>query len=77
MEVTKDPQAMSNNYFIAVDHLEWGETKVARFPSDFSETPASWRRRAPRFGEHTNEIPSELGYLADEIKTLKKEGIIL
>jgi len=71
-----DPQAMSNNYFIEVDHPEWGKTKVAGFPWDFSETPASWRRRAPRLGEPTNEILSELGYLADDLKALKKEGII-
>ena len=77
MEVTKDPQAMSNNYFIEVDHPEWGRLKVAGFPWDFSETPASWRRRAPHFGEHTNEILSELGYRAEEIKSLKEEGIIL
>lgn len=76
MEVTRDPQAMSNNYFIEVDHPEWGKTKMAGFPWDFSETPASWRRRAPHLGEHTNEILSELGYQADEIKILKKEGII-
>jgi crotonobetainyl-CoA:carnitine CoA-transferase CaiB-like acyl-CoA transferase len=77
MEVTEDPQAMGNNYFIEVDHPEWGRSKVAGFPWDFSETPASWRRRAPRLGEHTNEILSELGYRADEIETFKKEGIIL
>lgn len=76
MEVTKDPQALSNSYFIEVDHPEWGLTKVAGFPWDFSETPASWRRRAPGFGEHTHEILSELGYPADEIEALKKDGTI-
>jgi CoA:oxalate CoA-transferase len=77
MEVTNDPQAVANNYFIEADHPEWGRLKVAGFPWDFSETPASWRRRAPHLGEHTQDILSELGYGADEIETLKKEGIIL
>jgi crotonobetainyl-CoA:carnitine CoA-transferase CaiB-like acyl-CoA transferase len=77
MEVTRDDQAMSNNYFVEVGHPEWGKLKVAGFPWDFSETPASWRRRAPHLGEHTDEILSELGYQGEDIRRLKQEGVIL
>jgi len=77
MEVTRDPQAAANEYFMEVDHPEWGRLKVAGFPWSFSQTPASWRRRAPRFGEHTNEILSGLGYGADEIRELREESIIM
>ena len=76
-EVTSDPQAMANHYFVEVDHPEWGEIKMVGFPWDFSETPATCHRRAPHLGEHTNEILSELGYSTDEVKALKEEGIIL
>ncbi len=75
-EVTTDPQALANNYFIDVDHPEWGGIRMTGFPWDFSETPASWRRKAPGFGEHNKEILSELGYTADEIRDLKEEGVI-
>ena len=76
-EVTHDSQAMANQYFVEVDHPEWGKVKMVGFPWDFSETPASCRCRAPHLGEHTNEILSELGYDTDDIMTLKEEGVIL
>ena len=75
-EVTGDPQAMANHYFIEVDHPECGPMKMTGFPWDFSETPASWRREAPRFGQHTDEILSEVGYTPDEIKGFRQREVI-
>ena len=54
----------------------WGKTKVVGFPWMFSETPASWRREAPEFSQHTEEILMELGYTWDDIAKLKDEGVI-
>jgi crotonobetainyl-CoA:carnitine CoA-transferase CaiB-like acyl-CoA transferase len=75
-EVTQDEQALANNYFINIQHPEWGEMKMVGFPWDFSETPASWRREAPAFGQHTEEILLALGYNNDDITQLKKEGVV-
>jgi crotonobetainyl-CoA:carnitine CoA-transferase CaiB-like acyl-CoA transferase len=74
IEVVNDLQASANNYFISVDHPAWGTTKVIGFPWDFSETPASWRREAPEFGQHTEEILLELGYTWEDITHFKEEG---
>lgn len=76
MEVANDPQALTNNYFIYIDHPVWGKIKVIGFPWDFSETPASWRREAPEFGQHTEEILLELGYTWDDVERFKIEEVI-
>jgi len=75
-EVTKDVQAFANNYFIDVEHPEWGAIKMVGFPWEFSETPAAWRREAPGFGKHTEEVLSELGYSKDDIADLRQGGVI-
>jgi len=75
-EVTRDPQAIANQYFIPVEHPKWGPIKMTGFPWDFSDTPASWRRRAPEFGEHNVEILEELGYDKKKIASLREAGII-
>jgi len=76
LEVSTDPQANANNYFISVDHPVWGKTNMVGFPWDFSETPASWRREAPAFGQHTEEILSALGYPKDQIANFRRDGVI-
>ena len=49
---------------------------LAPTPVDLSETPGRFRHRAPTLGEHTDAILGELGYGADEIRTLREEKVI-
>lgn len=76
-EVVNDPQVLANNYVIDIDHPTQGPTRTMGFPWYLSDTPASWRRKAPDLGEHTEEVLQEVGYSADYIAELKKEGVIL
>jgi CoA:oxalate CoA-transferase len=76
-EVVDDPQALANNYVNWFDHPVLGRTKMVGFPWDFSRTPASIRREAPEFGQHTEEILLELGYSWEDIAALKDEKAIL
>lgn len=76
LEVSNDPQALGNNYFIDVQHPAWGKIKMVGFPWNFGHTPASWRREAPEFGQHSEEILLELGYKKDNIANFKEEGVI-
>jgi len=75
-EVTNDPQALANNYFVWFDHPVFGKTKMTGWAWDFSEAPCSIRREAPEFGQHTEEILLEMGYTWDDIIQLKDEDVI-
>lgn len=75
-EVTNDPQALANNYFVWFDHPVFGKTKMTGWAWDFSDTPCSIRREAPEFGQHTEEILLEMGYTWDDIIQLKDEDVI-
>jgi crotonobetainyl-CoA:carnitine CoA-transferase CaiB-like acyl-CoA transferase len=75
-EVVADPQALANDYFIMTDHPEHGSTKMTGFPWDFSDTPASCRRPAPGYGEHTVEILCEMGYDDESIEAFRQKEII-
>lgn len=77
MEVSRDPQANANNYMIDVEHPEEGPTHMTGFPWDFSETPASYRRPAPKLGQHTKEILNEAGFSTDEIDQLNLKKVVL
>jgi len=75
-EVTNDPQALANDYFVSFDHPVLGKTKMVGFPWMFNKTPAAIRREAPEFGQHTEEILLEVDYSWDDIIRLKDEDVI-
>jgi len=49
---------------------------LAPTPVDLSETPGTFRHRAPQLGEHTDAILTELGYSTDDIKQLRAEQVV-
>jgi crotonobetainyl-CoA:carnitine CoA-transferase CaiB-like acyl-CoA transferase len=49
---------------------------LAPTPIELSETPGTYRRRAPLLGEHTDEILGSLGYNEAEIAALRAEEVI-
>jgi crotonobetainyl-CoA:carnitine CoA-transferase CaiB-like acyl-CoA transferase len=53
-----------------------GTLPLAPTPIDLSETPGTYRRRAPLVGEHTDEILQSLGYSAVEIAALHAEKVV-
>lgn len=75
-EVSNDPQALANNYFIYMNHSVHGRSKMVGFPWCFSETEATCRREAPELGQHTEEVLRELGYTSPEITKMRDDEVI-
>ncbi len=75
-EVTKDPQARANDFFMPMDHPTYGRIEVVGHPISLSETPTVIRRPGPEFSQHTEEILLEYDYTWDDITKFKQQGII-
>jgi crotonobetainyl-CoA:carnitine CoA-transferase CaiB-like acyl-CoA transferase len=75
-DITNDPQADANDFFIKLDHPNAGEIRLVASPVKFSETEARVQGPAPEVGQHSEEILLEAGYTWDDITRLKNEGAI-
>lgn len=69
-ELLRDPQMLHRGMVREVEHPKLGRVRQTGFPVQFSETPAEFRRFAPRPGEHTDEVLTELGYTPEERRKL-------
>jgi formyl-CoA transferase len=69
-ETFADPQILSREMLVQVDHPALGTLKMPGSPIKMSETPTSTRRRAPMLGEHTREVLLEAGFSDEEIRAL-------
>jgi formyl-CoA transferase len=76
LEVTKDRQAIENEFFVSWDHPVYGKIKVLNNPIKLSLTKAQIQSKAPDLGEHTDEIMKDLGFSATEIENLKNLGAV-
>tara|TARA_A100001037_G_scaffold83142_1_gene75193 strand:- start:13699 stop:14907 length:1209 start_codon:yes stop_codon:yes gene_type:complete len=72
-----DEHMQEIGFFHRSTHPSEGETVLTEPPVQFSATPASIHRNAPRYGEHGAEILSELGYSDNEIYQLKEAGALM
>ena len=76
-DVTMDAQLDARGFWEEVVDPEIGTVKYPGAPTKFSETPCPPRQRAPRLGEHNQEIyMQELGFNENELAALKKSGVI-
>ncbi len=76
-DIRKDIQLEAREYFTPVDQGEAGAVHEPGAWAKFGATPLATGRRAPRIGEHTDEILSgELGIPADTLQLLSGAGVI-
>ena len=76
MEITQDPQAIANEFFVDWDHPKYGKIKVLNNPIKLSKTVAELRSAAPELGEHMEEIMEGLGYSKEDVKKLATGGAV-
>jgi crotonobetainyl-CoA:carnitine CoA-transferase CaiB-like acyl-CoA transferase len=76
-DLPDDPQVVENEYIVDFDHPQHGTTQVLGMPVRLSETPGDPRKAAPEFGQHTEEILTELlDYGWDDIAVLREKEVI-
>lgn len=75
-DVVNDPQIRHNGMIVSIEHATEGTVDVTNLPIKFFGTPGGVRLPPPILGQHTDEILSELGYNAAEIKALAENEIV-
>jgi len=76
-EVMREPQAAARAMFPQLEQAIDGFRTITGLPVKFSATPGSVGGAAPRLGQHTRDILSELlGAPPGEIEKLESEGVI-
>jgi CoA:oxalate CoA-transferase len=72
-----DPQVVAREMIVNVDYPGLGKLPLPGVPIKLSLTPGSIKSRAPRLGEHNEEIYGGLlGLDPKELDRLKEEGVI-
>ncbi|HVF62892.1 MAG TPA: CaiB/BaiF CoA-transferase family protein [Casimicrobiaceae bacterium] len=74
-EVFEEPQVRHIGMLKKVVSPHLGEQKLMGQPVTLTRTPSTIARAAPRRGEHTEEVLSELGYDPAALSRLKARGV--
>jgi crotonobetainyl-CoA:carnitine CoA-transferase CaiB-like acyl-CoA transferase len=75
-DVLVEPQVVHNGMLLDLIHPRHGKVSTVNNPVHLSLTPAMPHRYPPSLGEHTNAVLAELGYPAEQIETMRKNGAI-
>jgi formyl-CoA transferase/CoA:oxalate CoA-transferase len=75
-EVFADPAAKHLGLAREVEHPTAGKVKVTGFPLRMSRSAPGIRRHPPVLGEHTDEVLRELGFGAEDVAELRRDGAI-
>ena len=59
-QVFADPQVQARSMAAEIEHPSAGKTRTLGIPVKLSDTPGALRRPAPKLGEHTEEVLSDL-----------------
>jgi len=75
-EVISDPQLIARRMIVEVDHPTLGRARQIGSMVKLSESPFQVRNWSQRFGQHTEEILTNLGYSKEDIDRLRETEVI-
>lgn len=76
-QITEDEHiAGAREMFIEIEHPVIGKMKVNGNPVKLMDMMPRINCPAPTLGQHNNEILEKLGYVPEQIETLRKKGVI-
>lgn len=75
-EVLHDAHLDERQMIQEIDHAAEGTISVLATPVKFSRTPGRVNMAPPRFGEHTDEILSQMGMSYQTMEELRRLGVI-
>ncbi|MBU6285226.1 MAG: CoA transferase [Betaproteobacteria bacterium] len=75
-ELPEHPHLKAVNLFEKMTHPSEGEIIHIRPTMKFSQSPASFRRPAPRLGQHSGELMLELGFSQQDIETMIEQRAV-
>jgi crotonobetainyl-CoA:carnitine CoA-transferase CaiB-like acyl-CoA transferase len=70
------PQVVARDMVLTTEHPTAGTLRMPGSPLKLSRHSTSVRRPPPLLGQHTDEVLGELGYSADDIGALRKDGVV-
>ena len=74
-DVINDPQVQAMGALPEFEHPRAGRIRQPRPPGRFSHTETGVFRCSPELGEHTDEVLSEFGFNAEEVRSLAEEEV--
>ena len=73
-DLVEDPHLEAIGFWHKQEDQELGNLRFPGIPTQFSESPGSFRRMVPRLGEHTVEVLREAGIAESDISELLSTG---
>ena len=75
-DMMSDPQYLARGMFEQHAFADGTPIKLPAITPKLSATPGSTRWLGPTLGQHTGEILHELGYTAEEVAAMRKDGVL-
>jgi formyl-CoA transferase len=75
-QVFSDPQVVATGMAATVNHETRGPIQVLAPTATLSRTPGKLERSLVAVGKDTEDVLGELGYSADEIATMRRDGVL-